>query len=96
MSIFSKPRYKQLVRIRFNIWNNLKFIKFYKKKWKISKKFLIKKRHRNKNNKLFYYKKLKIRHMYRLRLNTRKIFCSSYGNYKKKQLINTIKKYLSK
>lgn len=92
MSIFSKPRYKQLIRIRFNIWNNLKFIKFYKKKWKISKKFLIKKRHRNKNNKLFYYKKLKIRHMYRLRLNTRKIFCSSYGNYKKKQLINTIKK----
>lgn len=30
--------------------------------------------------------------MYRLRLNTRKIFCSTYGNYKKKQLMSTIKK----
>jgi ribosomal protein S4 len=30
--------------------------------------------------------------MYRLRLNTRKIFCSSFGNYKKKQLTSTIKK----
>ena len=91
MSIFLKPRYKQLIKIRFNIWNTLKFNNFYKKKWKISKRYLIKRKYLNKNKLIFFFKRLKIRNIYRLRLNIRKIFYSIYGNYKKNQFINIIK-----
>jgi ribosomal protein S4 len=95
MSRVLKPRYKSLIKLRYNFWNNSKFLKFNKKKWRKIKHILLKPVYKKKDN-LFFLKHARLRFFYKLRLHTRKIFYSLYGYYKKKQFNKIIRNFSSK
>ncbi len=94
-----RPKYKFLIKLRNNVWNTLKPLKFKKLKWRKIKRILfVKKKKINlKNNKLkkkknFFLDQFRMRNFFSFMLNTKKIFLNTFGPRKKNKIFKIIKK----
>ena len=90
-----RSKYKFLIKLRQNIWNTSKPLKFKKLKWRKVRRVLFinssNKRSLSKN-KYFFLDKFRIKHFFNLMLNTKKLFLNTFGPYKRNQISKIIKK----
>jgi len=83
----SKPKYKALVKLRFDIWQNLKFKTFKKKKWRFLLTNLKKSQKLQKRRNILNYEitvlprfRVYFRYKYQKNLFMRQLIKSIYGN----------------
>ena len=90
-----RSKYKFLIKLRQNIWNTSKPLKFKKLKWRKVRRVLFinssSKRNLSKK-KYFFLDKFRIKHFFNLMLNTKKLFLNTFGPYKRNQISKIIKK----
>jgi ribosomal protein S4 len=95
-----KPKYKFLIKLRQNIWNTSKPLKFKKLKWKKVKRILFinsyKERRQFSKKKYFFLKDFRMRYFFNLMLNTKKILFNTFGPLKRKQISKIMKKSIGK
>lgn len=94
MSRYIKPRYKCLIKLRDNIWNNSKPLRFKRQKWKNIRRVLLRRfnyKSRKRRISVFFFKRIRMWNFYRMRLNMWKTFYSIYGKFKKQQFSKLIK-----
>ncbi len=94
-----KPKYKFLIKLRQNVWNTSKPLKFKKLKWRKVRRVLFlnsfKKRKLLKKN-IFFLNEFRIKHFFNLMLNTKKLFLNIFGPFKRNQISKIIKKSIGK
>lgn len=97
-----RSKYKFLIRLRENIWNTSKPLKFKKLKWRKVRRVLfinsfnkkINKRKISKN--YFFLERFKVKHFFNLMLKTKKLFLNTFGPFKRNQISKIIKKSFGK
>jgi ribosomal protein S4 len=98
-----RSKYKFLIKLRHNIWNSSKPLKFKKLKWRKIRRVLFfnffrkRKRSRKKlkkrsKKKYFFLERFEMKHFFNEMLNTKKMFSNTFGPYKRNQISKIIKK----
>lgn len=98
--MLSRPKYKFLIKLRQNIWNTSKPLKFKRLKWKKIKRVLFidfyKERRKFFKRKYFFLNNFRRRNFFNLLLNTKKIFVNLFGPLKRNQMSYIIRKSIGK